>query len=86
MTATAGPGERRSGGDLWKLGLPVSALVLVGFVVAYLFVDPAPPSTLVMATGEAGGAYSRFGEAYREALAGPEWSTDPPGLRDISTR
>ena len=69
MTAAAGPGERRSGGDLWKLGLPVSVLVLVGFVVAYLFVDPAPPSSLVMATGEAGGAYSRFGEAYRQALA-----------------
>ena len=56
-------------GDLLKIGTPLLLVVLVGFVVVYRFVDPAPPDRIVLATGEAGGAYARFGEAYRRRLA-----------------
>ena len=56
-------------GDLLKIGTPLLLVVLVGFVVAYRFVDPAPPDRMVLATGEAGGAYATFGEAYRRRLA-----------------
>lgn len=44
------------------------ALTLVGFVVAYQFVQPAPPSTITMATGSPDGAYFRFATQYREVL------------------
>ena len=45
------------------------ALILAGFVVAYQFVDPAPPNRIVLATGSDGGAYQRYGEQYAEYLA-----------------
>lgn len=44
-------------------------LVLVGFVIAYQFVEPAPPSRLTMATGGSTGAYHRFGLEVRDILA-----------------
>lgn len=43
------------------------ALIFIAFV--YRFVLPAPPETLVMTTGTEGGAYSTFGERYRQILA-----------------
>lgn len=42
---------------------------LIGFALAWSFVDPAPPDSIVMATGPEGGAYHRYGQAYRKALA-----------------
>lgn len=63
------PVPARGIGDLLKIGTPLLLAVLVGFVVAYRFVDPAPPDRIVLATGEAGGAYAGFGEAYRRRLA-----------------
>ncbi len=56
-------------GDVLKIGTPLALFVLVGFFVAYRFVDPAPPDRVVLATGPAGGAYATFGEAYRHRLA-----------------
>lgn len=44
-------------------------LILVGFVFAYQFVDPAPPDRIVLATGADGGAYQRYGEQYASYLA-----------------
>jgi TRAP transporter TAXI family solute receptor len=44
-------------------------LVLVGFVIAYQFVEPAPPSRLTMATGSSTGAYHRFALEVRDILA-----------------
>jgi TRAP-type uncharacterized transport system substrate-binding protein len=43
-------------------------LLLLGFVIAYQFVEPAPPSKLTMATGSSTGAYHRYGLALREEL------------------
>ena len=39
-------------------------LVIAGFIVAYQFVKPAPPSTMTLATGGASGAYYSFGQRY----------------------
>ncbi|MEO5336262.1 MAG: ABC transporter substrate-binding protein [Magnetospirillum sp. WYHS-4] len=44
-------------------------ITVLGFLVAYQFVEPAPPSTIRLATGSALGAYQLFGESYRKILA-----------------
>ena len=62
------PSSSRFGGLLSIWG-PVLLLTAVGFIVAFQFVEPAPPRHLVMATGEPDGAYHRFGLKYREVLA-----------------
>lgn len=51
--------------SIWGSG---AALVLLGFLIAYQFVQPAPPGTLVLGTGSEGGAYFAFGERYRDFL------------------
>lgn len=53
----------------WKVWGPVVLLIVAGFVIAFQFVGPPPPSQLVMATGPEGGAYHRFGKGYRAKLA-----------------
>ena len=49
----------------WGLAI---AVLIIGFVVAYQFVAPAPPKRIVLATGADGGAYQRFGEEYAAYL------------------
>ena len=44
-------------------------LAVAGFVIAWQFVNPAPPNTLVVATGHADGAYYLFAQRYRKLLA-----------------
>lgn len=48
---------------------PAIILALIGFIVAYQFVGPAPPREIIMATGASGGAYASYGKAYAEILA-----------------
>ncbi|HYL79640.1 MAG TPA: TAXI family TRAP transporter solute-binding subunit, partial [Candidatus Acidoferrum sp.] len=48
---------------------PMLVLTLVGFVVAFHFVKPAPPTRLVIATGRTDGAYYQFALRYRALLA-----------------
>ena len=48
---------------------PAIALTLIGFIIAWQFVNPAPPHTITIATGQADGAYYLFAERYREILA-----------------
>lgn len=55
--------------DFLKIYGPILALIVLGFVVAYQFVDPAPPRRLTLATGSPDGAYHAYGERYREILA-----------------
>lgn len=43
-------------------------LIVGGLFFAYQFVDPAPPREIVLATGEAGGAYQSYGARYAEIL------------------
>ncbi|GJL53987.1 MAG: hypothetical protein NPIRA02_11190 [Nitrospirales bacterium] len=44
-------------------------IALTGFVLAYQFVEPAPPKIMTLATGSATGAYHAFGLAMQEILA-----------------
>ncbi len=55
--------------DLLLVGLPLLLLVVAAFWVAARFIQPAPPRTLTIATGGAGGAYERYGAAYQAVLA-----------------
>ena len=48
---------------------PAIIVTLVGFLVAWQFVNPAPPRTIVIATGQKDGAYFQFAERYRDLLA-----------------
>jgi TRAP transporter TAXI family solute receptor len=48
----------------------VAALLTVAVVAAtLLFTDPFPPRRIVLATGQAGGAYDAFGREYQKRLA-----------------
>ncbi len=51
-----------------KLISPGAIITIVGFLIAYQFVAPAPPDHITMATGSAGGAYYAFGKAYSKKL------------------
>ena len=55
--------------DTFKIYIPSALLVLLAFVLAYQFVEPAPPSKMTIATGSKDGAYSAVGSAYRRVLA-----------------
>jgi TRAP-type uncharacterized transport system substrate-binding protein len=54
--------------DLLVVGLPLILIVVAGFWLASRYIQPAPPSTLILATGGEGGAYQRFGAAYKDVL------------------
>lgn len=45
-----------------------SKLTLLGFLVAYQFVQPAPPKEITIATGDVTGACYAYGQRYREIL------------------
>ena len=51
---------------IFGLGIIVTIL---GFIVAYQFVEPAPPRTITIGTGDKTGAYYAFAQRYREILA-----------------
>jgi len=53
---------------LGTLGLPI-LIALAGFLIAYQFVDPAPPSELTITTGQSDGSYYSFGNRYKAFLA-----------------
>jgi TRAP transporter TAXI family solute receptor len=48
---------------------PAILITLLGFIVAYQFVEPAPPRKITIGTGDSSGAYSAFAQRYREILA-----------------
>ena len=54
-----------------RLGVfgPALLVTLIALVIAYQFVQPAPPRHIVLATGAEGGAYYRYGQIYRDRLA-----------------
>jgi TRAP transporter TAXI family solute receptor len=53
-------------GGTWGLAVVV---VAAGLLAAYQFVGPPPPTRIVMATGQPGGAYEAFGARYARLLA-----------------
>jgi TRAP transporter TAXI family solute receptor len=61
--------RQRSLKDFAVIGGPSLLLLAAGFAVAYLFVEPAPPGRIEIATGGRGGAYFSFAERYRDIVA-----------------
>ena len=59
----------RAGSDGWKVWAPAVLLVLVGFAVAWMFLEDPPPKSGRLAVGSTGGAYWAYAERYREILA-----------------
>jgi uncharacterized protein len=51
-----------------KIFGPAVILTIFGFVIAFQFIQPAPPRKIVIATGSPTGAYYVFGKAYSELL------------------
>ena len=49
--------------------IPVIVVTIVAFAVALYFVKPAPPSTIVMASGQHEGRYSYYAKLYQQFLA-----------------
>ena len=58
----------RTIGEYIKVFGPAILLASIGFVVAYQFVDPAPPRHITIATASPTGAYFAYGGAYSEIL------------------
>jgi TRAP transporter TAXI family solute receptor len=48
---------------------PAILITILGFIVAYPFVQPAPPRKITIGTGDPSGAYYAFAQRYRELLA-----------------
>lgn len=55
--------------DVLKIYVPITLLVVAGFIFTWQFVDPAPPEEITIATGDPNGAYTAFAERYQELLA-----------------
>lgn len=62
-------GERISIRDMLLAWWPALLIVIIGFAVAFQFVKPAPPRSVVIATGAEDGAYFAFAKRYAEILA-----------------
>ncbi len=65
--------SRVSGGrsvrDHLAIVVPALLVLVAGFLFAFKFVEPPPPSRIVIATGDKSGAYHAFAERYRAILA-----------------
>ncbi len=55
--------------DLFATAWWIFLIVGIGFVVAYQFVQPAPPKRIVITTGGESGAYYQFAQRYAALLA-----------------
>ena len=62
-------GRDRSTWEYIKVYGPAIILTVVGFIVTYQFVGPAPPKHIVIATGMKEGAYYAYGKAYSDIFA-----------------
>ena len=48
---------------------PAGILTIIGFIITFFFIEPAPPRSLVIATGPESGNYYAAGRAYADFLA-----------------
>jgi hypothetical protein len=71
MAKETSRGKEKRGGLKNHLGIlgPGVVITILGFIIAYQFVEPAPPRTITIATGDKSGAYYAFAQRYREILA-----------------
>jgi len=61
--------KNRSGKELLRLYSYGLFVVLLGFAITYQFIEPTPPSKLVIAAGSKGGAYLKYAHEYQKLLA-----------------
>jgi len=61
--------EKLTRREILKILLPITALTIIGFIVAFQFVDPAPPRNISIACGASDGANCIFAGDYREFMA-----------------
>lgn len=52
-----------------KIWAPIITVVMLGFLVASIFVKPAPPASIVIASGNHSGAYHAFATRYAATFA-----------------
>lgn len=71
MTEMSSRRRKEAPGKLEALKIwgPILLVVLLGFLLAWASLEPPPPSTLVIAAGQPGGAYAATAERYKEELA-----------------
>lgn len=55
--------------DLLATAWPIVLVTAIGFVIAYQFVQPAPPRRITISTGGETGAYYAYAKRYAELLA-----------------
>jgi TRAP-type uncharacterized transport system substrate-binding protein len=55
--------------DRFKFFGPGILIVALSFVVAFLFIKPAPPRSIIIGTGGPGGAYFNYGKEFKKILA-----------------
>lgn len=60
---------REAQGVFYKTWGPALGMMLAGFVLAWFFVEPAPPSHLTIAAGSKSGAYYAQAEVFRKHFA-----------------
>ncbi len=61
--------KSRNSRNQLRFYLPLAGLVILGFLLAWGFVEPAPPHQVVIAAGEPGGAYMAHARGYAKRLA-----------------
>ncbi len=61
--------KNRTGKELLRLYSYGLFVVLLGFAITYQFIEPAPPTKLIIAAGSNGGAYQKFAHEYQRLLA-----------------
>lgn len=54
--------------DVLYVALPSALLVILAFWLAAQYIKPAPPTHVLLGTGNEGGAYQRFGALYSDVL------------------
>jgi len=52
-----------------KVSIPIILIILLSMIIAYQFVEPAPPKEASIATGRVGGGYHGFALEYQKLLA-----------------
>jgi TRAP transporter TAXI family solute receptor len=61
--------KKRTFKDYLKYFTPAIVITFIGFLIAYQFVQPAPPRHITIATGQPGGGYYKLGQEYSRILA-----------------
>src|SRR5438874_249974 len=69
---TTGSSSEGRAGRTWRERItvagPAMVIMIAGLVIAYQFIQPAPPRHIVLATGPEQGTYAYYGRLYRDRL------------------